>query len=85
MGNYEHVQVSAMVTVDALDLFTEEELAEMDPDDVMTALRAWCKKYLEQELEPELDDAAALSDAERSMLIEPPPKKSERRTERSKR
>lgn len=80
MGNYEHVQVSSLVMVDGIDLFTEEELAEMDPEDVMKALREFCEKHVNDQLEPELADARRMSDAKDSMLfIEPePPRRTER-------
>lgn len=71
LGNYEHVQLSAMVSVDALDLYTEEELATIHPDDVMAAMAEFCEQKIKEQLEPELKEAARISQAEKSILPEP--------------
>lgn len=82
VGNYEHIQVSSMVVVEGIDLFTEEELADMDPEEVMKELREFAEKHMDDQLEPELRRAEEVSQAERSMLFGPPAP--ERRTERAK-
>lgn len=79
MGNYEHLQVNAMVTIGGEDLFTPEELEGMDPDDLMNALREFAERHLEQQLDPELEEAAKLSQAKESILpapvVEEPPRR----------
>ncbi len=86
LGNYEHLQVNAMVTIAGEDLYTPEELEDMDPDDLMQALRDFTERHLEQQLNPELEEAAKLSQAEKSILPEPvvePPRRTERVKRRS--
>lgn len=80
MGNYEHIQVSSLVMVDGSDLFTDEELEDMAPDDLMEALRVFAEKHLHDQLDSELAEAKAMSDAKDSMLfIEPvQPRRTER-------
>ena len=87
MGNYEHVQMSAMVVVYDVDLYDEQTLAGMEPKKVMAALRAFAEKELDAQLDPELDAAEKLSVAQASMLFQTTPQPSARpaRTEKLKR
>ena len=87
MGNYEHVQMSAMVVVYDVDLFDEQTLKRMPPEEVMAALRAFAEKQLDDQLDPELDAAEKLSVAQASMLFQTTPQPSVRpaRTEKIKR
>ena len=87
LGNYEHLQMSAMVVVHDADLYTEEEIAGMTPDDVMAGLRAFAEKALDAQLDPELDAAENLSDAPASMLFKTTPAPAARpgRTEKVRR
>lgn len=85
MGNYEHEQFSALIAVDITDLFTDDEIAGMTPDEQMAALREYCERHLDQQLNPELEHAAELSQAEKSILPEPQPKAPPRRTEKVQR
>lgn len=89
MGNYESVEMSAFVTLDAEDLYGPDlELMPDDPDEVMLALRATATRYLDDYLEPELEDAQKVSQASDSMLFDPlppppPPRRMERTTPRT--
>lgn len=82
MGNYEHLQVSAMITVDILDLYTPEEVEDLSPEEQMAALREFAEQHLEQQLKPEITEAAKLSLAKDSILPAPPPPEPEPRRER---
>lgn len=87
MGNYEHVQMSAMVVVYDVDLYDEDVLKRMSPEEVMRGLRAFAEKQLDDQLDPELDAAEKLSDAAASMLFQTTPQPGARpaRTEKLKR
>ena len=84
MGNYEHLQVSAMIVIDDRDLFSEDELAGMDPDEVVDALATFAEKHLDKQLEPELKEAAEVSQASASMLIEEAAPSRRERTRRTR-
>jgi hypothetical protein len=79
MGNFESTEIMATVTIEPLDLFTEEVLADMDPDELMTELKKAAEQYLDQNLDPELKEAAKLSQADKSMLFDNPPARPARR------
>lgn len=87
MGNYEHLQMSAMIVVYDVDLYDEKTLAGMTPVQVMHGLRAFAEEQLDDQLDPELDAAEELSDAPASMLFQTTPKPGVRpaRTEKLKR
>jgi hypothetical protein len=83
MGNYEHVEVGAHLTLDDVDILDDDELADMTPDEKMAELRTTALGYLDDYLEPELKTLADLSQADGSMLIEPtPPRRTEKTTRR---
>lgn len=70
MGNYEHVEFGSSVTIDHTDLgFSDEEVAK-DPDGAMKELKTACEDYLQDQLAEEIKDAADLTDAEKSMLLD---------------
>jgi hypothetical protein len=80
MGNYEHLQVSAMVTVDALDLYPDGGADEIAPDQLLKELNDFCEQSLAKILDPEVEEAARMSQAEKSILPEPPPAPRRERT-----
>lgn len=79
MGNYESMEMSATVSVEGSDLYDEEGLADVDPDDLHAELHKYAKERLEAMLAPELREAAELSAATDSMLFSDPPKTPARR------
>lgn len=85
MGNYEHEQFSSMITVDITDLFDDDIIAGMSPDEQMAALREFAERHLRDQLEPEWEIAAEMSQAEKSILPEPKPEAPPRRTEKVQR
>jgi hypothetical protein len=86
LGNYESAEYSNTISVEGIDLFTEEELTDMDPRDVHDALREFAEARLKENLEPELRAAAEVSQAQSSILItDEPPARRERSTRRSTR
>lgn len=74
MGSYEHVEVSAHVTLGEDDFDDAVELIDATPDQTMAFLQAEARRYIADYLEPELQRLAPLSDPG-SMLaqINPPP------------
>lgn len=73
MGNYESLDLSATISIEDVDILSEDALADLTPDEVLVALNEHAHRYLDQVLESELQDAAEVSQASASMLIEPPP------------
>lgn len=82
MGNYEHIELGAHVTLEEGD-YDPEVFDGMTPGERMGFLLKEARVYQDDYLEPELKRAAELSQAEASMLIDPEP--APRRTERTTR
>ena len=80
MGNYESVELSATISVKDVDIFDEDELPSMTPDEVLEALQEHAERYLDQMLEQELKQAGEVSEATASLLFEktPPTRKTEK-------
>lgn len=87
LGNYEGDELMAVVSIEDTDLFDEDELADMTPDEVMAALKEHCEKYLADTLEQPLRTAAEVSQAKDTILhdLKPAPARRERTTRRSTR
>lgn len=83
LGNYEHVEVSAHITIGEED-FDADELEGLDRDERMALLQREAARYMTDYLEPELDSAAEVSQATDSILSAPPPPRRERSTRRRK-
>lgn len=73
MGNFESLQVGRMIVIDILDLYPADVAAGMSAEEQIAELRAFAEQHVEQQLEPELEEAAKLSQAEKSILPNPPP------------
>lgn len=71
MGNFESLQIGATVSIDILDLYTEDEVADLTYEEQKAALKKHAHEWLKEELDPELEEAAKLSQAEKSILPEP--------------
>lgn len=82
LGNYESAEYSATVSLEGADLFDEDELAEMTPEELHKELTTFAEARLTEHLEPELRRAAEVSQAQSSILSEPPARR-ERTTRRS--
>lgn len=82
MGNYESLELSGTISIDAADIWEEDDIAGMDPDEVVAGLKEHAVRYLDQLLADELLDAKETSVAEDSMLFDPAPPP--RRTERAR-
>lgn len=77
LGNYEHVEFSAMITVSDDDLFTEGELESSKPDELVMDLSDFAAKHLDVVLAPELLAAKGLTTSKDSFVFEepdPPPR-----------
>lgn len=83
MGNYESLELSGTVSIEDSDLWSEDEMEGMDPDDKIKGLKEHAVRYLDQLLADELAEAAKTSEADASMLFDPEPPP--RRTERARR
>lgn len=85
MGNYEHQELGASLTVDPEDVWGDDLVGmPTDPRERAQALNAFAFEMITAFLKPELAEAAELSQAKESILPEPAPKPAAPRRERTR-
>jgi hypothetical protein len=84
MGKYESAEVSTTVSVSDTDLFSDDELREMHPDQIRDELTAYVASHLEGDLDRELSSLAELSQESGSILFVDPKTPKTRRSTRGR-